>query len=100
MPNCQGNFQQACFHRYMIYKYINIIEKNAMEKILITLPDQLANRLRATIPSGQRSKIITHLIEKEIQHREKNCMNALLLLKKTKLYAKKWLNGIQLHAME
>jgi metal-responsive CopG/Arc/MetJ family transcriptional regulator len=41
-----------------------------MEKVLISLPDQLAIRMRATIPPRQRSKIITHLIEKEIERRE------------------------------
>lgn len=41
-----------------------------MEKVLISLPDQLAVRMRATIPSRQRSKIITHLIEEEIERRE------------------------------
>lgn len=42
-----------------------------MEKILISLPDQLATRLRSAIPARQRSKIITHLIEEEIEKREK-----------------------------
>lgn len=42
-----------------------------MEKVLISLPNQLAMRMRATIPARQRSKIITHLIEKEIEKRER-----------------------------
>lgn len=42
-----------------------------MEKVLISLPDQLAIRMRATIPPRQRSKIITHLIEEEIERRER-----------------------------
>jgi hypothetical protein len=41
-----------------------------MEKVLISLPNQLAARLRATVPVRQRSKIITHLIEEEIEKRE------------------------------
>lgn len=41
-----------------------------MEKVLISIPSQLAIRLRAAIPTRQRSKIITHLIEKEIEKRE------------------------------
>jgi metal-responsive CopG/Arc/MetJ family transcriptional regulator len=41
-----------------------------MEKILISLPDQLVMRMRATIPARQRSKTIAHLIENEIQKRE------------------------------
>lgn len=41
-----------------------------MQKILISVPDQLANRMRATIPDRQRSKTIAHLIEEEIKKRE------------------------------
>lgn len=41
-----------------------------MEKVLISLPDQLVIRMRATIPARQRSKIITHLIEAEVKRRE------------------------------
>lgn len=42
-----------------------------MEKILISIPHQLAARLRAIIPARQRSKILSHLIENEITKREK-----------------------------
>lgn len=42
-----------------------------MQKILISLPDQLTARMRATIPARQRSKIITHLIENEVKRRER-----------------------------
>jgi hypothetical protein len=42
-----------------------------MEKVLISIPDQLAARMRATIPARQRSKIITLLIEEEIEKRER-----------------------------
>jgi hypothetical protein len=42
-----------------------------MEKVLISIPDQLAVRMRAAIPQRQRSKIITHLIEREIEKRER-----------------------------
>jgi hypothetical protein len=41
-----------------------------MNKILISVPDQLASRMRATIPQRQRSKVIAHLIEQEIEKRE------------------------------
>lgn len=55
--------------RYRIY-YID--RRGAyMQKVLISLPDQLASRLRATIPARQRSKIITRLIEAEVKRREK-----------------------------
>ena len=42
-----------------------------MEKVLISMPNQLAARMRTAIPARQRSKIIVHLIEKEIEKREK-----------------------------
>ncbi|MDR3492089.1 MAG: hypothetical protein P4M12_08630 [Gammaproteobacteria bacterium] len=42
-----------------------------MHKVLISLPDQLATRMRATIPDRQRSKIIATLLEIEILRREK-----------------------------
>lgn len=49
-----------------------------MEKVLISLPDQLAARMRATIPARQRSKIITHLIEEEITKRERSLYECAL----------------------
>ena len=42
-----------------------------MNKVLISIPDSIANRMRATIPQRQRSKIIVRLIEQEIEKREK-----------------------------
>lgn len=42
-----------------------------MSKVLISIPDKVASRMRATIPQRQRSKVIVHLIEKEIERREK-----------------------------
>ncbi|OGT57326.1 MAG: hypothetical protein A3F43_05270 [Gammaproteobacteria bacterium RIFCSPHIGHO2_12_FULL_42_10] len=53
-----------------------------MEKVLISLPDQLAVRLRATIPPRQRSKIITHLIEKEVIKREQTLYECALAVEK------------------
>jgi len=49
-----------------------------MEKVLISLPDQLASRLRAAIPARQRSKVITSLIEAEIKKREKTLYECAL----------------------
>lgn len=43
-----------------------------MSKVLISMPDQLANRMRAAIPARQRSKVIAHLIEEEIVRREQS----------------------------
>ena len=42
-----------------------------MSKILISMPDKIASRMRASIPQKQRSKIIVQLIEKEIEKRER-----------------------------
>lgn len=42
-----------------------------MQKVLISLPDQLANRMKATIPKRQRSKVVVSLLEAEIIKREK-----------------------------
>lgn len=53
-----------------------------MEKVLISLPDQLASRMRATFPSRKRSKIITHLIEIEIERRERALYECALAVEK------------------
>lgn len=53
-----------------------------MEKVLISLPDQLAMRMRATIPPRQRSKIITQLIQKEIERREEALYKCALAVEK------------------
>jgi len=42
-----------------------------MHKVLISLPDQLINRMRTIIPERQRSKILASLLEGEIIKREK-----------------------------
>jgi metal-responsive CopG/Arc/MetJ family transcriptional regulator len=42
-----------------------------MEKVLISIPDQLVTRMKATIPARQRSKTIARLIEIEVARREK-----------------------------
>ena len=55
-----------------------------MQKVLITIPDQLAIRMKATIPPRQRSKTITHLIEKEIARREKQLYECALAVEKDK----------------
>ncbi|MEE9398113.1 MAG: hypothetical protein V3V31_13990 [Methylococcales bacterium] len=41
-----------------------------MQKILISLPDDLAIRLRTYIPSKQRSKVVAQLLESELERRE------------------------------
>ena len=49
-----------------------------MYKILISVPDDLASRLRIVIPARQRSKVIARLIAKEIEQREKNLYSCAL----------------------
>ena len=41
-----------------------------MPKILISVPDGLAARMKAIIPERQRSKIVVFLLETEIERRE------------------------------
>ena len=41
-----------------------------MQKVLISIPDSLAHRLRVILPARQRSKIIALLIKQEIERRE------------------------------
>ncbi len=53
-----------------------------MTKVLISVPDKLAVRMRAAIPPRQRSKIITHLIEKEISRREQALYNCAVAVEK------------------
>jgi hypothetical protein len=53
-----------------------------MEKVLVSVPDQLATRMRAAIPARQRSKIITQLIEKEVRKREQKLYECALEVEK------------------
>lgn len=41
-----------------------------MEKVLISLPDNLVRRMRVVIPNRQRSKVVAALLEKEVKQRE------------------------------
>jgi len=41
-----------------------------MQKVLISLPDDLATRMKALIPARQRSKVIRRLLEEELEKRE------------------------------
>jgi metal-responsive CopG/Arc/MetJ family transcriptional regulator len=49
-----------------------------MQKILISLPDDLAARLRTALPPRQRSKIIAQLIAAEVTRREKMLYQAAM----------------------
>jgi hypothetical protein len=53
-----------------------------MKKVLISIPDDLAARMRVAIPARQRSKTITHLIEQEIEKREKTLYECAVAVEK------------------
>ena len=55
-----------------------------MRKILISMPGQLAIRLKVAIPARQRSKVIARLIEKEIEKREKSLYECALAVENDK----------------
>ena len=42
-----------------------------MQKVLISLPDDLLARMRAVIPNRQRSRIIAEVLESEVEKRER-----------------------------
>ena len=44
-----------------------------MQKVLISLPDDLFARMRAVIPNRQRSRIIAIVLEDEVKRREHDC---------------------------
>jgi hypothetical protein len=43
-----------------------------VQKVLISLPDNLVKRMKVFIPQRQRSKVFSDLIEKEIERREQS----------------------------
>ncbi|CAM4489591.1 MAG: hypothetical protein LEGION0403_FIIPPAGN_02508 [Legionella sp.] len=51
-----------------------------MNKVLISIPDQVASRMRAAIPQRQRSKVIARLIEQEVERREKELYQCALAI--------------------
>ena len=53
-----------------------------MSKVLISIPDDIASRMRTAIPQRQRSKVIVQLIKKEIEKREKALYECALAVEK------------------
>ena len=41
-----------------------------MQKIIISLPEDLVNRMKTTIPARRRGQVVKELLEKEIRRRE------------------------------
>ena len=42
-----------------------------MEKILVSLPDDLVRRMKTVIPARKRSQVVKELLEAEIEKRER-----------------------------
>ncbi len=55
-----------------------------MQKILVSLPEDLVNRMKTTIPARKRSQVVKELLEKEIQRREKALHRCALAVEKDK----------------
>ena len=53
-----------------------------MQKVLVSLPDKLADRMKAVIPHRQRSKVLAELLEDEIKRREKVLYQCALAVEK------------------
>jgi len=53
-----------------------------MSKVLISIPDSIATRMKAAIPQRQRSKVIVALIEQEIEKREQALYNCAIAVEK------------------
>jgi len=51
-----------------------------MQKILVSVPNELAARIRRSFPARQRSHIISKLIEQEVKRREATLFEAALVL--------------------
>lgn len=49
-----------------------------MQKLLLSLPDDLAEKFRAAVPARTRSKLVAELIRKEVIRREQQLYNAAL----------------------
>ncbi|MDX2165053.1 MAG: hypothetical protein SFW07_06535 [Gammaproteobacteria bacterium] len=53
-----------------------------MERLLISVPNALAEKFRHYVPERQRSKVISHLIEEEIERREEALYKCALAVEK------------------
>lgn len=47
-----------------------------MPKVLISMPDSVISRMKALIPTRQRSRFIAHLVEDELKKREAQLFQA------------------------
>ena len=56
-----------------------------MKKVLISLPEELATRMRAAIPRRKRSKAIAQVIEQEVERREQKLAQCAQEIEKDEL---------------
>jgi hypothetical protein len=64
-----------------------------MHKVLVSIPDSLIDRMKAVIPSRQRSKILSKLLEEEVKRREADLYRCALDVENDKALAaemKEW----------
>lgn len=64
-----------------------------MRKVLVSIPDSLIDRMKAVIPSRQRSKILSELLEEEVKRREADLYRCALDVENDKALAaemKEW----------
>jgi metal-responsive CopG/Arc/MetJ family transcriptional regulator len=55
-----------------------------MQKILVSLPDDLVKRMKTTIPARKRSQVVKELLEREIRRREKALYACAVAVEKDK----------------
>lgn len=55
-----------------------------MSKVMFSFPDQLVMRMKAAIPSRERSKVLARLLEKEIAKREQHLFTCAKELEESK----------------
>ena len=63
---------------YILYKIYTRNTEDAIQKVLLSLPDRLADRMKAVIPPGQRSKVLADLLEIEVKRREEDLYQCAL----------------------
>ena len=55
-----------------------------MEKILVSLPNDLVKRMKTVIPARKRSQVVKDLLEQEIDRREEALFQCALAVEKGK----------------
>ncbi len=56
-----------------------------MQKVLVSLPEDLASRMKAVMPTRQRSQILAQVIEKEVVRREEELYRCAQRVEKDKV---------------